>query len=482
MTINKSQPALRFYFDYISPNAYLAWTQLSELMARHNATVELVPVLFTGLLRAHKQMGPAEQPVKSAWMSRNIARKAAMLNVPLMPPAHHPFNPLLVLRLSSVEMPADERWRLVDVLMRGIWAEGVHAGDEAAIRQLLQDNEFDADDLLAKANGDEPRASLRAQTEQAIAAGVFGIPTTQYADEMFFGYDDFPYLEMSLSGQDPINSSTQAQQWLDASWTASSQRREISEQKPASKSASKPAAAPIEVWTAPTPNGWKVAVLIEEMRELGLPLPPVTVHTVDLMAGEQLQPEYLAMNPNGRIPFLKHGDKTVFESCAILQYLAEQFPSPLLPANESRWQVLQWLYWQAASVGPAFGNRQSYMRYMDNVPDEQKAHPLARFLAEARRLAAIAEQQLEGRDYFCGDQITIADIAIYPWFRGWKWSKVDMTDRPNILAWMKRMRARPGVGRGLAWGAPEGEVDQWSESTKARYAKGGASIATENEY
>jgi GST-like protein len=234
----------------------------------------------------------------------------------------------------------------------------------------------------------------------------------------------------------------------------------------------------LELWTAPTPNGWKVSIMIEELRSQGADLSRLRVKTVDLAGKEQYSPEFTALNPNQKIPVLLDGPHAIMESCAILQYLAEKHPGPLLPAGEARWNILPWVYWQAANVGPAFGNRQSYVRYMPDVPEAEKRHPQERFLKEARRLSAMLERQLDGRPYVCGDSYTIADIALYPWFRGWKWSKVDMTDRPNILGWLARIRARPQVAAGLAYDAAEGEVDRWSADTRERYARGGTTIAT----
>ena len=100
------------------------------------------------------------------------------------------------------------------------------------------------------------------------------------------------------------------------------------------------------------------------------------------------------------------------ESCAILQYLAEKYPTDLLPQDEGRWDVLPWLYWQAANVGPVFGNKLSYTRYRDDVEDALKAHPLERFGKEGRRLVAVLNKRLEGRAYVCGDKLTISDIAL----------------------------------------------------------------------
>jgi GST-like protein len=165
------------------------------------------------------------------------------------------------------------------------------------------------------------------------------------------------------------------------------------------------------------------------------------------------------------------------ESCAILHYLGEKYPTELLPIGKPKWEVIPWVYWQAANVGPAFGNKLSYTRYMDAISPEQKAHPLERFNKEAIRLVTILNEQLKERPWLAGNTFTIADIALYPWLRAWKWSKVDITPYPLVMSWIENVRERPGVGRGLAYGAPEGEIDQWSEERKAKYRKNGSIIA-----
>ena len=233
-----------------------------------------------------------------------------------------------------------------------------------------------------------------------------------------------------------------------------------------------------ELWTAATPNGWKVNIMVEELIEAGIDMPELKMRLINIGAGEQFSDEFTARNPNQKIPVLIDGDLNIMESCAILQYLAEKYPSDLLPEDKARWDVLQWVYWQAANVGPNFGNKLSYTRYMDDVEDVKKEHPLERFGKEARRLVSVLDKRLEGRDYVCGANLTIADIAIYPWIRGWKWSKVNITDKENVSAWVKRVRARPAVERGLSFGVPKDEIDQWSEERKKQYAKGGASMAS----
>ena len=233
----------------------------------------------------------------------------------------------------------------------------------------------------------------------------------------------------------------------------------------------------MELWTAATPNGWKVSIMIEELIEAGINLGEVSVRDINLAKGEQFAEEFLAHNPNAKIPVLLDGERSVMESCAILQYLAEKFPTSLLPEGEARWDILPWVYWQAANVGPVFGNKLSYTRYMDSVAQEAKAHPLERFGTEALRLASVMDRQLQNHKWVAGDTFSIADIALYPWLRGWKWSKVDITRTPAVLDWVNRVRARPGVERGIAYGVPPGEIDQWSEERKAQYRRNGAQIA-----
>jgi len=236
----------------------------------------------------------------------------------------------------------------------------------------------------------------------------------------------------------------------------------------------------LELWMSPTPNGWKVSIMIEELRLLCSDLPEVDVHYVDLHKGEQFSEAFTAINPNQRIPALVHDGQRVFESGAILQYLAESFPSALLPSGPQRWEVLSWLYWQMANVGPAFGNKLSYTRYLVDLDEAARAHPLQRFGAEALRLADILDRQLESRPYLCGEDLTIADIAVFPWVRGWKWSKVDISGHNRLLAWVKRLRARPAFEAGLQYGVPSAEVDQWSEQRKRQYAELGSKLAADD--
>ena len=195
---------IRFYFDYISPNAYLAWTQLPALAERNGCVIEPVPVLFAGLLDANRQLGPAEVPAKMRWMWKNIVRKAAVIGVALNVPAFHPFNPLLALRVSSLALDAKQRLALIDALFGAVWVRGLHIAEPSVIEKVATETGLDGAALIARAQQPACKAELRKQTDQAIADGVFGVPTMAVGDELFWGYDDMAFLQCFLDGTDPL--------------------------------------------------------------------------------------------------------------------------------------------------------------------------------------------------------------------------------------------------------------------------------------
>ena len=195
---------LRFYFDYISSNAYLAWLQMPTITRRHGWVLEPVPVLFAGLLEAHGTSGPAETPAKALWMWKNVLRKATLSGVPLNPPAFHPFNPLLSLRVTSLARDRDECDALITRLFEAVWARGEHVSEPAVVERAARDVGLDGAALVAEAATDAAKARLRQQTDDAIARGVFGVPTMEANGEIFWGYDDLPYLETFLAGDDPL--------------------------------------------------------------------------------------------------------------------------------------------------------------------------------------------------------------------------------------------------------------------------------------
>jgi 2-hydroxychromene-2-carboxylate isomerase len=195
---------LYFFFDYISHNAYVAWNRIGLLANRFGLTLEPVPVLFAALLSHYKQVGPAEVPAKSRWMLWNVLRKAKQLGIPIAPPATHPFNPLLPLRVSCLDLPPAQKQELVDRLFRATWAESRPVYETATVAAILSEQGLDSERLLAEAQSDAVKQRLRDNTDAALKAGVFGVPTLLVRGELFWGSDDLEYLEMFLEGRDPL--------------------------------------------------------------------------------------------------------------------------------------------------------------------------------------------------------------------------------------------------------------------------------------
>jgi 2-hydroxychromene-2-carboxylate isomerase len=193
-----------FYFDYISHNAYLAWTQVHALAARHGREVRALPVVFGALLSRWGQLGPAEIRPKAWWMVRDVARKALRLGVPLAPPHSHPFNPLLALRVTLQVSDQRERRRLIDSLFRAAWVESRDVTDPAVVASVAASAGLDGEALVAGATLTDTKELLRAATESAADRGVFGVPTMIVEAELFWGFDDFPNLEAFLRGDDPL--------------------------------------------------------------------------------------------------------------------------------------------------------------------------------------------------------------------------------------------------------------------------------------
>ena len=149
--------SIPFYFDVISPYAYLAWTQIHSLAARYDRTIEPIPVLFAGLLAANGQKGPAEIPRKREYLFKDIVRSAARLRVPLVPPATHPFNPLLALRVASADLGAAERRRLIDALFYATWGDGEDVSRIGVVSKIITDVGLDGDGLVAWAGSSDAK-------------------------------------------------------------------------------------------------------------------------------------------------------------------------------------------------------------------------------------------------------------------------------------------------------------------------------------
>jgi GST-like protein len=208
----------------------------------------------------------------------------------------------------------------------------------------------------------------------------------------------------------------------------------------------------LQLYSLPTPNGVKVSIMLEE---IGL---PYEVHVVDFGKDDQKTPEFLSLNPNGKIPAILDPDGPggkplgLFESGAILQYLAEK-TGKLLPADAARrWQTIQWVHFQMGGIGPMFGQVGFFHKFAGkDFPDKR---PLERYVAEAKRLLGVMETHLAGRQWFMDDEYTIADISMLGWVRnlvGFYGARelVGFDHFKAVAAWLERGLARPAVERGL---------------------------------
>lgn len=197
----------------------------------------------------------------------------------------------------------------------------------------------------------------------------------------------------------------------------------------------------IELYTAPTPNGRKVSIALEEM-DL-----PYEVHAVDLMAGEQRTAEFLAINPNGRIPAIVDGgadDFAVFESGAILVWLAEKSGRFLPAAGKARSVVLQWLFFQVGGVGPMMGQANVFFRYAE----EKIPYAIERYQREVRRLFEVYDRRLAEQEFLAGEY-SIADMATWPWIISHDWSGVTVDGLDHLQRWLGVVGERPAVRRGM---------------------------------
>ena len=201
----------------------------------------------------------------------------------------------------------------------------------------------------------------------------------------------------------------------------------------------------IDLYYWPTPNGWKITILFEE---LGL---PYKVIPVDINKGEQFEPDFLAIAPNNRMPAVVDPEGTdgaplaLFESGAIMLHYADKHRR-FIPADErGRAEVLQWLFFQMGNVGPMLGQ----CHHFRNYAPERIPYAVERYTNEASRLYRVVDKCLADRDFVAGEY-SIADMAIFPWMRIWRNQGQDIADYPNVAAWLERNKARPAVRRGLA--------------------------------
>ena len=201
----------------------------------------------------------------------------------------------------------------------------------------------------------------------------------------------------------------------------------------------------IDVYSWPTPNGHKVHIMLEECAL------PYTVHAVDIGAGDQFRPEFLSISPNNKIPAIVDPDGpegraiSLFESGAILVYLASKTGMLLPESDRKKWKVLQWLMFQMGSVGPMLGQVHHFRMYAP----EKLPYAIDRYSNEAKRLYQVINKRLGRSEWLGCDEYSIADIATWPWLRNWKIQGIELAEYPHLKSWFERIEQRPAVQRGV---------------------------------
>ncbi|MBD2102715.1 glutathione S-transferase N-terminal domain-containing protein [Leptolyngbya sp. FACHB-261] len=197
----------------------------------------------------------------------------------------------------------------------------------------------------------------------------------------------------------------------------------------------------IDLYTFTTPNGRKASIMLEEV---GL---PYTAHRIDITKGDQSKPEFVAINPNSKIPAIvdRDTDITVFESGAILIYLAETTGQLLPTEPKARYTVVQWLMFQMGGVGPMFGQLNHFKRFAP----EQIPYAIERYTKETLRLYGVLDRQLKDHEFICGDY-SIADVATYPWVAIYESQGLTLDEHPNLKRWVEAVQQRPAVQKGMA--------------------------------
>jgi 2-hydroxychromene-2-carboxylate isomerase len=203
---------LRFYFDFLSPYAWLSWRPLLSIHHRYpTVNFEPIPILFAGLLNHHGQLGPAEIPSKKLYILKDCARRAKLQKLSINPPPTHPFNPLLSLRIASLAYPSAEmKHELIGQLFDAAWKDGKDISDPKIVKEILRNLKLDEEEYFQSAHSAANKEKLRHETESAIASGVFGVPSVLVDNELFWGSEsetiqmvEYALQDHPLAGVDP---------------------------------------------------------------------------------------------------------------------------------------------------------------------------------------------------------------------------------------------------------------------------------------
>lgn len=203
----------------------------------------------------------------------------------------------------------------------------------------------------------------------------------------------------------------------------------------------------IDLYSWGTPNGRKITIMLEE---LGI---EYTMHPINIMKDDQFKPEFLKISPNNKIPAIVDSDngQTLFESGAIMMYLAEKTGKFMPTEAKARWATIEWLMFQMGGVGPMMGQTHHFVKFN---PDKSE-YAAARYLAETKRLYKVMDERLADNEWLNGDSYSIADMAVWPWAARHDWQTVDLNDYPNVAKWYTKIANRPATQAG--WNVPATE-------------------------
>jgi GST-like protein len=229
----------------------------------------------------------------------------------------------------------------------------------------------------------------------------------------------------------------------------------------------------LELYFWPTPNGKKVTILLEELAR------PYTLKPTHIGRGDQFHPDFLKISPNNRMPALVDSDPrsggapiTIFESGAIMMYLAESAGRFWPQEPHKKYDVVQWVMWQMANQGPKFGEQGHFMRAVQGGTKDGLSYAMRRFGDEVHRLYGVMNLGLFQKRYLAAGEYTIADMISYPWAAGWKMRGIDLDEFPNVKRWLAEIGERPAVRKGMAVGAElQEDPETLSAEEKARRLK-----------
>jgi 2-hydroxychromene-2-carboxylate isomerase len=199
---------IQFYFDFLSPYAYLAWLQVPVLEARLNQPIVPVPALLAGLLNHHKNLGPAEVPAKRAYVFKHVSRIAHAMGEKISMPPSHPFNPLAALRIVEAAESQEQKKLIISHLFKATWKQGLSIETLEDLSRILLSLDVNVEALMLSANSKPIKERLKQNTQVAAEAGIFGVPTFSFNNEIFWGLDSIEHLINFTEGQDCLDACT----------------------------------------------------------------------------------------------------------------------------------------------------------------------------------------------------------------------------------------------------------------------------------